>query len=323
MLIIIFSLIVLALGFGIGWRFPKHNFWEWVDVIYYPLAICGVILLFFESVNTRQVANLEAQKRDAAQRLLQIDAQRPAGEPQMSGRDLVRIGGQILSNISKLDRSCQRTPTTLPVCFVVEDLAPIIKDAESILLSYDGPERLGDVCEVASSTFEAMSGSAALSGFLMDPISDHYFEGLNKGFRSFEFDPVQNYIDSLRPELERKKADMIAALNMNEDDRSRMEPRYDAQIDYGMSVLKAFEACLRAPASIRSGEYASWVSNMDEARSEAEQKEAELQQLRISAGDLNQAAIFRASYWPFLIILALSLKFSKGVAALRKKHVGA
>lgn len=114
---------------------------------------------------------------------------------------------------------------------------------------------------------------------------------------------------------------MIEALNMSESDRSFIEPLYEATIRYGMFVLTSFEPCLRAPESIRSGAYAEWISNMRQAQTDMEQKEAELRQMRVNASELNQAAVFRASYWPFMIILALSLKFSKGVAALRKEYM--
>lgn len=321
MLIVVFSLLVLVLAFGFGWHFPKAVFWEWIDVVYYPLAICGVILLFLESATVRQLATLEDQRRELSMHMADIERARPEGDAQLSGRDLIRAGGEILTTISKLNRSCQRTPSAMPVCFVVEDLAPIIAPGEQILLSYDGPEDLGDVCNAASSIITAMSQSGALSGFLMKPMADHYFAGLDKGFHPLEFDQVRSYVADLRPALEDKASNMIEALNMSEEDRSFMEPLYEANIHYGMIVLMAFDACLRAPESIRSGAYALWVSEMRDAQTEIEQKEAELRQIRINANDLNQAAIFRVSYWPFLIILALALKFSKGVAALRKKQM--
>lgn len=320
--IIYYSVFLLALALAIGLRFPKARIWEWIDAIYYPLAICGVVLLFLESVNIRQLATLEDQRRNLSNRMTDIEHARPEGDAQLSSKEVIRAGGEILANISKLNRSCERTPTALPVCFVVEDLAPIVAPGEQLLLSYDGPEELGDVCDVASEIFTEMAESTELSGFLVKPVTDHYFQGLDKGFLPLEFESVRRYVNDLRPELEESALHMIEALNMSNADRQIMEPLYEATIQYSMSVLIAFDSCLRAPESIRSGAYAKWNSEMRQAHTELEQMEAELRQMRINANELNQAAVFRASYWPFLIIFALSLKFSKGVAALRKKHVG-
>lgn len=320
MSIAIFALCLLLLGLGAGLCFPSVRFWEWIDVIYYPLAICGVILLFLESENVRSLATLEGEKTDLSVLLKDVENTRPEGNAQLSGRDLVRGAGGFLTNISKLNRSCQRSPSTLPVCFVVEDLAPIIAPGEQILLSYDGPEDLGDVCKIAGEIFTEMAESRELSGFLMSPIADHYFSGLKQGFDPLSFELVQNYVAGLRPELDNMAVEMIAAINMDEEDQARMKPLYEQQIQWGMSVIRAFSVCLRAPENIRSGAYGTWVSKMGEARANIEFKEAELLQMRINANNLNQAAVFRVSYWPFLIILALSLKFAKGVAALRKKR---
>ncbi|WP_282053039.1 hypothetical protein [Phaeobacter inhibens] len=320
MWIILFAASLLLLGLCIGLRFPKASLWEWIDAVYYPLAICGVILLFLESESVRNVATLEEDLRDLSASVRAVELARPDGDPQLSGRDFVRGSGGFLSNITRLNRSCQRSPSLLPVCFVVEDLAPIIAPGEQILLSYDGPEDLGDVCTVAAEIFAEMAQSGALSGFLMRPIADHYFSGLDRGFDPLSFEAVQSYIDELRPILEGEASDMIVAINMGDEDRARMEPLYEQQIQWGMSVIRAFEACLRAPDSIRSGSYANWVAQIGDARTDLQQKEAELIQMRINANALNQAGIFRVSYWPFLIILALSLKFAKGVAALKRKY---
>lgn len=319
MWIICFSFVVLIVGLLIGWYFPKWGGWEWVDAIYYPLAIVGIILLYLESTSVREIASAQEQRYTLEQRLNEIERARPEVRAQLSGRDTVRGAGEILSSISRIARICERTPsTTFAACFVAADFAPITQQAERVLLGYNDERDLPDVCEVAGVVFREIGGSAALSSFLTKPVARHYFKGLEEGFMPFEFKAVQSYIDGLKPRLEKEAKDMVRALNWNDEERALMEPRYEAHIEYGIRILESFEVCLRAPENVRSGQYAEWVSRQAATRSQYEQIEQELQQLHIAANQLGTAAILRASYWPFLIILALSLKFSKGIASLRK-----
>lgn len=327
MLIIFFSIAILLLGLGLGYRFPRSGFWEWVDVIYYPLAIFGVLLLFFDSVSIRKLAALDDQRRGLSVRISDIENSRPELSAQLSGRALVRAGGELLETISRLDRICAERPSRItiadPNCFVVRRMAPIVSTGVQALLTYEEPEDLGTVCDTASRVFSELVEESNLPDFIVREIAANYFEWFNEGFLPFEFDAVRRSVDDLRLRLEDDASNTIEALRMSEDDERWILHFYRATIQYGLVVVTAFEPCLRAPQSIRSGVYTSWISDLRNAQSELELREEDIQQLIMAANDLNPSKVFLASYWPFLICFALSLKFSKGVAALRKKHVGA
>lgn len=319
MWILVFSLVFLVGGFLVGWFLPTAKFWDWVDTIYYPLAIGGVILLYFESTGIREIAFAEQQQRTLERQLEEIDEVRPEIRAQLSGQRIVHGAGELLSVIAEMARACERAPSTNASCFVAEDFAPIIERGEAILLAYQDERDLAGVCDTAENLFHELAENAAVSTFLTEQIAQHYFEGLEKDFEPVEFGAVQTYIEGLRPQLEAEAARMVRVLQLDSEDLARMEPHYEAHIDYGMLTIKAFEVCMRAPENVRSGYYAEWASKRGATQSEYDQKLQELHQLRIEANQLGTAAIFRASYWPFLIVLALALKFSKGVAHVRDK----
>ncbi len=52
----------LVLG-GLGWLRPKYWLWRWADVIYYPLAAIGIVLLFFSNDINRTLLRIEANQR--------------------------------------------------------------------------------------------------------------------------------------------------------------------------------------------------------------------------------------------------------------------
>jgi hypothetical protein len=58
--------IAVAYAAGRRWKAAKH--WNWVDPIYYPLAILGIALLFFSNDSARILADLRYE-------LVEIDQQ--------------------------------------------------------------------------------------------------------------------------------------------------------------------------------------------------------------------------------------------------------
>lgn len=318
MLIIFFSSIALILAFAAGYCCQKSGFWDWVDPIYYPLAIFGVWLFFFEATNIRQIANVEGQQRELITELNQIEMGRPKLDFQLVGEDL-KENGKILQHISKMGQKCSDFAVGFPNCSVAKDFSQITIPGERVLFGYDGPEDMVTVCEAANEIFSKLQESDALSTFLMRPLAEHYFSGLKKGFQPAEFEIVYNYINELRPKLETAQNEMMASLSLSEEDKALMVPRYKAQITYGILIMYTFEGCLRAPEEIRSNHYAVWNTSLTEKKNAAQQLDQELRELHIASNKTSTAAIVRVSYWPYIIILALSLKFAKSIAQLRTR----
>lgn len=315
-----FSFFFLFVGFIGGLSAPKSKFWDWVDTAYYPLAVLGVLLLYFENAPLRTIASIEDNQADSVSELRVIEELRPRTDMQISEPSLIRNGGEWLKLISKMDTSCDGAARTLPACYVVEDLAPITIPAERLLLGYEGPDDVGKICDAAGSIFARLQNSRSLTTFLMRPLAEYFFQGVEKGFHSNEFESVQTYINNLQHSLEKEVQKMLSDLSLNEDDEARMAPIYAAEIRYGLIVMRAFEVCMRAPEEVRSGKYSAWLDRSQNKQSEIELQEEELRRLRQSAHAIGPATELRISYWPFIIVLALALKFAKGVAHIRKTH---
>lgn len=317
------GLILLTLGgvliFGfVGWLWPRLQLWGWIDAIYYPLAIVGVLLVFFEGIDRRKVHELEENKVLLEAEFAALEAQRPNSDMALAQPDGVRHGSRWLGSIIELNQSCETHALLISQCVVANDLTPIVVKAQKVLATYSGPEDLFGVCTTANELFNQMSDSAELSSFITQPLSEHYFEGLKRGFGEYEFENVNAYIGEIKPELVRRTEEIIKLISLNESDQKIMRPIYEAEIRYGILIMKAFEACMRAPESIREGQYAEWNDRRSEKLSEVEVLDEELRQQRLTAAELNAAGKFRFTFWPFFLIAALALKFGKGVAHLRK-----
>ena len=317
-------LILLTLGsvmiFGLaGWQWPRLQVWSWIDAIYYPLAIVGVLLFFFEGVDRRKVSKLEEYKVSLEAEFATLEANRPISDMALAHPNSVRHGSRWLGHIIDLNRSCETNALVMSECIVVDYLAPIVATAQKVLATYSGPEDLFGVCTAANNLFNQMSSdSVGLSSFITRPLSEHYFEGLKRGFGEYEFESVNAYIDEIKPDLDRRTEEIIELIPLNENDQRIMRPIYMTEIDYGILIMKTFEVCMRAPKSIREGQYAEWNLRRSEKLNEVEALDKELRQQRLVASELNAVGKFRFTFWPFFLIAALALKFGKGVAHLRK-----
>ncbi len=67
--------VVVAFVAGRRWKAAKH--WNWVDPIYYPLAILGIVLLFFSNDSARVLADLRYELADIEQQVADLRAAPP------------------------------------------------------------------------------------------------------------------------------------------------------------------------------------------------------------------------------------------------------
>src|SRR4051794_11293461 len=67
--------VTVAFVAGRWWKSAKH--WNWVDPIYYPMAILGITLLFFSNDSARVLADLRFELADIEQQVADLRAAPP------------------------------------------------------------------------------------------------------------------------------------------------------------------------------------------------------------------------------------------------------
>jgi hypothetical protein len=68
--------VAVAYAAGRWWKAAKH--WNCVDPIYYPLAILGIVLLFFSNDSARILADLRFELADTEQQIADLRAAPPS-----------------------------------------------------------------------------------------------------------------------------------------------------------------------------------------------------------------------------------------------------
>jgi hypothetical protein len=67
----------VVVGYGAGRYWKASKFWTWVDPIYYPMAILGIVLLFFSNDGARVLADLRFELSDIDQQIADLRAAEP------------------------------------------------------------------------------------------------------------------------------------------------------------------------------------------------------------------------------------------------------
>lgn len=318
MILIAFALLALVIAGWAGWCFPRATAWEWVDTTYYFLAICGAVLLYFAGVDFRNVQSLTVQQEEIEAQLEDLEDERPHVDMSLASESIVRSGGEFLQFIPSMAQTCEDPLVVNPACSVVEEMEPIVAPGIPLLLSYNEPSDLHGICNVANAVFQEFYDAG---NFILADIAERYRDGLARGFTGLEYDSVQSHIDTLQPELEREAQDMLRRIEVKDDMQEWMSGLYQNEIRYGILTLRAFEACLRAPESLRDGQYSAWDETYRQVQDQQGEVRRQRDRAQAEALTPNVAARLRNSWWLFVIVFALSLKFGKSIAHLRKKSL--
>jgi hypothetical protein len=69
LVLLLWAAACIAIGYAAGRYWQASKFWTWVDPIYYPLAIAGIVLLFFSNDATRILVDLRDRLADTEQQI--------------------------------------------------------------------------------------------------------------------------------------------------------------------------------------------------------------------------------------------------------------
>jgi hypothetical protein len=77
LVLLVWAAACIMVGYAAGRYWKASKFWTWVDPIYYPLAIVGIVLLFFSNDSTRILVDLRDQLADTEQQIADNKAVQP------------------------------------------------------------------------------------------------------------------------------------------------------------------------------------------------------------------------------------------------------
>lgn len=316
--IVIYALILFLLMGLLGFLFRRYSVWKYLDLFYYPLGAIGVILIFFMQSDARAILEFSERQQTVIQQLKDVIDNKPSVGDLHISDEFLRISGRMLNTIVRLGNECSGLGPTDQECHVAKQIGPIVEPYVKDFQVYNNEENYEEImysiCSNARNLFSDIQKETDYSELILKEAMNHYIEGLKKGFQWADIESIYKYIKSFRVRAERRYSSIIP--HIEEKYRKFVKEKYDAEIDIATTIMHSFSICMEMPEAITNGEMKIWkekVSLIKDRKLDIENKVLTIMTRNIKN---TPASYFNYLYWPYIIILALALKFAKGVAGL-------
>ncbi len=324
---LLFSLLSVGLfcaAFLIGWLTYRSFVWNWIDLVYYPLAAIGVSLLFLSNDVQRElldVAELIERKNSV---LVDLRNNRPNVEID-NAEQLLAGSLEHIAVIQKWTEICDPGPASVkPRCLAVKDLGPLVqrflKTAREARGSYEA--NLASVCIAGDSLLKNIQQKNALSDLVMDRFLAQFEKLSSLKLSPLAFDAFSSEVDEFKRSTQEHVNRIHRAAFDEEDNSGRLlRDVQRAEIEYAAILLMGLSQCA-SEARTGADVLRQWAEKTSTQEQEVARLEARRQDLKQATTSRRALLWIQLNLWPLVLLGALSLKFAKGAAALRKTKSG-
>jgi hypothetical protein len=314
-LIFYFVIIFLIIG-AVGYRYSNSWRWDAIDVVYYPLAAIGIVLLFADNVEKRQSLNVDRLVFDYNQKFERIPSEVSTVK---SVQNLINTSFRMIQDYIKLGSYCRTSCSVMPACFVAKQVDGQFQSFLNVANgSFDSNElRLATSCAAAENLVNNIRVKQLLSYAIINEVITQYREAKSKHYNSFEFEAMEAHI----AELNKRASAEVAIIIRNGFEKESAETKqftidmYNEEIRVGSIIIYSLFPCI-----VANQKEIDVLNSWSGARKDAQAELARVEQGRSrSLNSLNFLVRWGVlNLWPIVLIAALSLKFGKGVASLCK-----
>ena len=308
------------IAFLIGWFFYHAFIWHYIDLIYYPLAAVGVALLFISADTQRELFEVNRAYEQQRDHLLGLQGNRPNVEVS-DAAELLSEGVKSIVLVKRWVDLCNGGPSSAEArCLAVDRLGPhvdaFLTVARKHFSAYE--DRLLATCDAGDRLLKEIKESNGLSSIVAEKLMSSYLEAVSLRLHYLAYESLTAHIEKFSDETESYVRE-IHKLAFKADDKlgKRLLAVELSEIEYGKMILRGLSQCITAPR-----EELSALSNWKAETSTQAEEIARLERLRgrLKEKETNHPYILwvQLNLWPFALGFALSLKFAKGSAALRK-----
>lgn len=316
--IYLYLLLAFALAGLLGILLYRSAIWHLVDVIYYPLAAIGVALLFVSKATERNLLQIDEQLERNRVSLQAINTSKPIidGTPTS---ELINSSFGLIAGIGELGEICRKVPGMDPTCSVAAKMSGAVDEFTRVAnAKYESSElRIATACRAGETLIEKLRTSEHMSSLVGDELAwqlkdaktreHHYlnYGAIEREARAFEV-RARARLDSLRNAISDNSEPMKFVFMVNEE-----------EIKASKTIIQALYPCLSMPQASLD-KLASWSGSRQSQEAALAQLEAERKRVQGTPAISRTVLWMQLNLWPLILIAALSLKFSKGIAGLRK-----
>jgi hypothetical protein len=312
--LLVVTVFLFLLNFFAAIKRPKHGFWVFVDCLYYPLAAIGIALLFHNNAGKREEIELVQQKEVITQTLVELSSTKPEVDLD-SGARLFDSSLKLILNISGMTKICEGLPQSSN-CRASLALAPAVNKFLDVAQNYDGAlsaMHLSKTCSAANSMLLEIDKSSGVFSPASRLLIEKYKILTQRGLGWAAQYEIVRASEALKSEALRE----LETVERDTFDGSRSQADvmavYRSEINYIALILNSLLPCV-ATQQGKLKEFEVWNNKIVSNETSVAEKEAKIKIAKERQDPFFQQ--LQISLWPFILILALSLKFGKGVAAV-------
>jgi hypothetical protein len=315
LLVGIASAMFLSLGL-FGWLRPKLWLWRWADVIYYPLAALGIVLLFFTNDINRTLLRIEANQAAAEAAWRERPNPRPDVDFAPGSVGLLEARYGWFDAERRLGEVCAMS--TSEGCSAHNEHAEALratfgdfsvpKEGDAVALAR-AEERF---CQAGFAYVERLSGDSLFALGAYDQLKTALGQ-LAKGKDEAQ---LEAWLSQQIAEEQR-----IFATVANEKERAIAAPYIKVEAEHSIALLGQLSWC-----ATRDNQNSQNLKTLDawqvEETNRAQTRARYARDLEAARENKVMTPLQQASrslqqqWWPYFLMLALSIKFGKATAAV-------
>jgi hypothetical protein len=323
LLIAVLSIIFLVMG-CIGLRRYESDWWNFVDLVYYPMAAIGVVLLFINTSAQRQLFDLAQLERLHKDRIADLVQRQPKVSVSLSA-GLVDSSFELVGTIEAFAKVCRYPGNVDPRCSAAEALHEPAKkflEAAKSVAGQPVEDRLARACPEADQLILGTGDGKGMSSLVGQELVAQYKTSREKQLSFAEYEELERDAASFE-KFARSKILTVQTILKNDPQTSRYaEGILSHEVEFGKLLLLGLMPCI-----VSDRKEIETLTDWKRTRQTEEELLTTLDadRKKISTTDVLFPWLARIQYfvWPYLIGIALSLKFGKGVATWKRHRSSA
>ena len=317
-LVAVFGFILFAVGSALGFYLFERTVWNWVDVIYYPLAATGVALLFLSGTTQRNILQVEEQLVRNRAVLIELEGGRPPidGVPPTAMLD---NSFKLIAGIVELADVCSKVPHMDSTCSVAEKMRSAAAEFTAVSTAdYETPEhRLAATCEAGTLFIARLRTREHMSSLVGDELAAQYQEARSRPRYYLDYAATVRDAEQFEGKARIRVAEVRRMIDDKSDAMTYVFAVYNAEIRTGSTVMRALYPCV-AVTQKTLRPFVDWTVVRQSQETEKARLEEMKRQVQSTPAMSRSLQWMQLNLWPFVLIAGLALKFAKGVATVRK-----
>jgi hypothetical protein len=317
---------LIAAGLAGRYWYGASHLWDWADPIYYPLAILGIFLLFLSNEKARAIADARVEKAAAAEDFQEHTATKPPGPDRDLRSGLVPVSYKSFEIYRELADVCKGIPSPDEKCQLAIKQAPMVEDAFHGFnpAASQSPEMVEDYCNRGYRLIDSLAKGSTVGSFIYEELKESFASVASEGQHPLAYEVTEARKEDFVAQMRRKSAYLITTFP--ERDRELYRRHWEEQLQLANNVYAALSLCLRVQPGDRESldTLRRWKAQGEKLTAQAEGAEKKLLELQADRPPSPREvalSFVNLRLWPFVLTLALALKFAKGIAGLRKGNV--